>query len=645
MENGLCNSETETLHCSISEWNETYDRKVLIIIKSDDIPDQSGLNNTLLVYVNQWGINGPEVQEIFADNSFTGQNFGLAASVYKDILVIGAPGNPDQNNGKAYVYGKNNFGVWQKEAELVPSNPQDRRLFANDLEVYEDFIIIGNKSKEKAFVFKKPVNGWSGIMNEIVELDNNGSGGDKYGTSVTIWGDYAAVGAPYNDHNGNNAGKVQVYYRNQGGIDNWGRVKTLHDCTQTDFFGYDVDLFNDILIIGAPQHDDYWGFVNVYKRNFHSSNDWGLYQHLKTTDMGVVSNHDNAKLGKTVSIFDHYMCSHLFQPLDGGETHKLKSVLYDVHESDWENLSYPVEIDYKMINYPPWSDDNHADESAVYINEYSELQTIHGYSTYNDNTGAYLSGNHRIPYQSVPVFNILNQFGNHVFGCKSVFGGINYYGYGLPATDNYFNNVEKCGSVFINNNITGFHSYCEASLDLSLINFSKPPGNYPCIEARDLILGGMNYPAEICSGAAIEFKGKDITLFPGFIAQEGSVVEINAVFCGNQNTASGPLKAGPILTGKYNNGSGSVSNDGNILKIELFSLIEKLKRSYSGFSLNSMNIYKDIQNIIVMDHNNSPLYKIDNPHPYLCYVDFDRVSLSPVFLLINLHNRCYKIEI
>ncbi len=165
------------------------------------------------------------------------------------------------------------------------------------------FAIVGAEGVDKAFVFRKPSDGWNGTVYQLAELENFGSSGDKFGYSVSIWGDYAAVGSPKNDANGNDAGKVQVYYRNQSGTDNWGHVKTLSNCTATDYFGMDVDLYNDILVVGAPQHDDWDGFIKVYNRNLNTANDWGLQQTLYPDNNNLV----NAKFGRSVAVFDQFI--------------------------------------------------------------------------------------------------------------------------------------------------------------------------------------------------------------------------------------------------------------------------------------------------------------------------------------------------
>jgi DNA-binding beta-propeller fold protein YncE len=88
--------------------------------------------------------------------------------------------------------------------------------------------------------------------------------GDQFGYSVAISGDYAIVGANYQDYDddGTNnltydAGAAYIFKKNQGGAENWGLVKKLvaSDRKTSDFFGTSVSISANYAVVGARLQD------------------------------------------------------------------------------------------------------------------------------------------------------------------------------------------------------------------------------------------------------------------------------------------------------------------------------------------------------------------------------------------------------
>ncbi len=71
--------------------------------------------------------------------------------------------------------------------------------------------------------------------------------------SVAISGDTAIVGADRDDDNGLGSGSAYVYQRNEGGVDNWGQVTkiTASDGAAGEFFGSSVTISGATAIVGA----------------------------------------------------------------------------------------------------------------------------------------------------------------------------------------------------------------------------------------------------------------------------------------------------------------------------------------------------------------------------------------------------------
>ena len=127
-------------------------------------------------------------------------------------------------------------------------------------------------------------------LNEIQKLvASDGAAYDGFGSSVSISGDYAIVGARSNDDNGNESGSAYVYYRNQGGPDAWGQLAKLlaSDADTSDFFGISVSISGDYAVAGAYRDDDngaHSGSAYVFYRNQGGTDAWGQAAKLTASD-------------------------------------------------------------------------------------------------------------------------------------------------------------------------------------------------------------------------------------------------------------------------------------------------------------------------------------------------------------------------
>ena len=99
---------------------------------------------------------------------------------------------------------------------------------------------------------------------------------DLFGDDVAVSGNYAIVGAPFEDHDelgGNTlsaAGSAYLYERDGSG--NWNQVKKITASLrgQGANFGFSVDIYGDYAVVGAPNEDisgsNQAGAVYVYQR-------------------------------------------------------------------------------------------------------------------------------------------------------------------------------------------------------------------------------------------------------------------------------------------------------------------------------------------------------------------------------------------
>ncbi|MFK7947394.1 MAG: fibronectin type III domain-containing protein, partial [Saprospiraceae bacterium] len=86
-------------------------------------------------------------------------------------------------------------------------------------------------------------------------LASDAAANDEFGRSVSISGDRAIVGARYNDDNGSNSGSAYIFELQNG---TWVETQKLlaSDAATYDYFGLSVSISGDRAIVGAPYNDD-----------------------------------------------------------------------------------------------------------------------------------------------------------------------------------------------------------------------------------------------------------------------------------------------------------------------------------------------------------------------------------------------------
>jgi hypothetical protein len=97
---------------------------------------------------------------------------------------------------------------------------------------------------------------------------------DEMGYSVALSGDTAVVGT-------DGANAAYVFYRNQGGADNWGLVKKL---TGSGRFGHSVAVSGDIIVVGSPDAGNQEGGITVFYRDWGGAGNWGEVKYCVAND-------------------------------------------------------------------------------------------------------------------------------------------------------------------------------------------------------------------------------------------------------------------------------------------------------------------------------------------------------------------------
>nr|VFK22784.1 MAG: Disaggregatase related repeat-containing protein [Candidatus Kentron sp. LPFa]VFK35211.1 MAG: Disaggregatase related repeat-containing protein [Candidatus Kentron sp. LPFa] len=220
--------------------------------------------------------------KLVASDGVTGDRFGYTVAIAGDYAVVGAYGDDDKgtDSGSAYIFARSG-NTWTQQAKLLASDGYTYDYFGHAVSISGDYAIVGAAFNEPrifsggfgesglAYIFKRDGASWV-EQKKLIVSDAN----DQFGYAVSIAGDYAIVGARYDDNGSGSglvydAGSVYIFARNG---ETWSQQAKLlaSDGAQSDYFGCSVSIAGDYAIVGAINDDDKGddsGSAYIFKRN------------------------------------------------------------------------------------------------------------------------------------------------------------------------------------------------------------------------------------------------------------------------------------------------------------------------------------------------------------------------------------------
>lgn len=278
-----------------------------------------------------------------------GDEFGYSIAASDNIIAVSARsqdyntsgGDSVYQAGAVYLFYKNEGGTnnWGLKKKIVANGTNGRLevdLLGQSIAISGNILIVSAFSQDydanvanflesagAAYIFYKNEGGidnW-GLKKKITSSGTNGRlGSDNFGSSVSISGDIIVVGAYEQDYDKNGAdfekaaGAAYVFYKNEGGIDNWGQKAKLvgsgtNGRKSSDWFGWSVSISGDIVVVGAYQQDydagganylDVSGASYIFYKDEGGFDNWGLKKKITASGLNARRLEDN--FGYSVSI-------------------------------------------------------------------------------------------------------------------------------------------------------------------------------------------------------------------------------------------------------------------------------------------------------------------------------------------------------
>ncbi len=240
-------------------------------------------------------------------NAASGDQFGNSIFIFENYAIIGALKDSTQNQedptGCAYIFKKTD-GHWNQTCKLLPPPGDQRDRFAWSVSMTNEYAIVSsfnvhniqNQFDGKAYLYKNQGNDEFALMTTLRPLD--GISSSQFGFPVSISGDIAVVGAPYNSLDGQpGVGSVYIYYRDGA---TWIQRQKLvgESGERLDLFGSNLCLSKDKLVVGVPG-DNINGLSNQGSVYYFHLKDFGVTRQIKIVAQDGLA---NASFGSSVDI-------------------------------------------------------------------------------------------------------------------------------------------------------------------------------------------------------------------------------------------------------------------------------------------------------------------------------------------------------
>jgi len=192
---------------------------------------------------------GEQLFKLLPDDGAAYDYFGISVSIYGNTAIVGALGDDDfgDTSGSAYVF---DTTTGEQLFKLLPSDEAEGDDFGISVSIYGNTAIVGanldddlGTNSGSAYVFDTTTG------EQLFKiLPDDGAADDLFGTSISIYGTTAIVGAYGDDANSINSGSAYVFDTTTGEQ----LFKILpDDGALANYFGYSVSINGTTAIVGA----------------------------------------------------------------------------------------------------------------------------------------------------------------------------------------------------------------------------------------------------------------------------------------------------------------------------------------------------------------------------------------------------------
>ncbi|CAL6443634.1 unnamed protein product [Bathycoccus prasinos] len=211
-------AENDYFGVSVSLYGDT----ALIGAHNDE---DSGTNSGSVYVFTRSSADGPFTQQskLHGNDVAAGDGFGRSVSLFGDTALIGSYNDDDNgisNSGSVYVFTRSSAdGPFTQQSKIHASDGATSDTFGVSVSLYGDTALIGahgsyaSGTSSSGYVYVFTRSSSDGTFTQQSKIDaSDAAADDKFGVSVSLYGDTALIGARGDDDNGlSDSGSVYVF--------------------------------------------------------------------------------------------------------------------------------------------------------------------------------------------------------------------------------------------------------------------------------------------------------------------------------------------------------------------------------------------------------------------------------------------------
>ncbi|HEV7781723.1 MAG TPA: FG-GAP repeat protein [Chitinophagaceae bacterium] len=263
---------------------------------------------------------------------------GYSVSISGNFAIIGAYRDDigvNANQGSASIY-QHNGSDWIFLQKITDATGAAGDCFGFCVSIDGNYAIVGapfdevggNSTQGSVSIYQYNGSAWV-LMQKLT--DATGLAFDRFGQSVSISGNYAIAGAPEDDIPGNtDQGSASIYHYNGS---SWVYQQKMIDPAgdTDDAFGSSVSIDGDDVVVGSPEDDvianNAQGSSCVYH---YTGTSWAYLQKL-TDPLGAALD----IFGSAVSISGNYIIAGAHNDDDGANSHQGSACIFWNNGTSW----------------------------------------------------------------------------------------------------------------------------------------------------------------------------------------------------------------------------------------------------------------------------------------------------------------------
>ncbi|PIQ08839.1 MAG: hypothetical protein COW71_09685 [Ignavibacteriales bacterium CG18_big_fil_WC_8_21_14_2_50_31_20] len=237
-----------------------------------DAAGQNLLSQAGAAYIlkyNSGSSSWEQVQKLVSSDRESGDAFGYSVSINGEFAIVGAytegqndlNGNPASSFGAAYVFKLNiSTGIWEQKQKLVAFDRYIDDYYGQSVDINGNYAIVGAPFEEEPNGIGSTENSGSvyiykfNATSQLFEFEQkivstNKGAGDQFGTSISISETNLLVGKPHDWNGSTFYGRAELFQKGT----TWTHLQYLqsNETAEDDNFGYSVSIDGNYSIIGA----------------------------------------------------------------------------------------------------------------------------------------------------------------------------------------------------------------------------------------------------------------------------------------------------------------------------------------------------------------------------------------------------------